>query len=157
MTAIAPLPYQLDRVITIEAPPESVFSFFTDPNRWARWWGAGSTIDARPGGQVLIRHANGIEVVGEVLSIDPPTRIAFTYGFAIGHTDSAWRVARHHRAAAAAGRHPTALIARVLRRDLAQSAHTGLAVSARAVRECGHGSPARRRTVAGRSLVHRVE
>lgn len=81
---IVSLPYQLDRVITIEAPPEAIFSFFTDPDRWARWWGAGSTIDARPGGKVLIHHANGIEVVGEILSLDPPTRMTFTYGFASG-------------------------------------------------------------------------
>jgi uncharacterized protein YndB with AHSA1/START domain len=30
------LPYQLDRVITIAAPRETVFSFFTDNARWAR-------------------------------------------------------------------------------------------------------------------------
>jgi uncharacterized protein YndB with AHSA1/START domain len=84
MNTIASLPYQLDRVITIDASPETVFSFFSDTERWARWWGAGSIIDARPGGQVLIHHANGIEVVGEVLAIEPPTRVVFTYGFASG-------------------------------------------------------------------------
>jgi uncharacterized protein YndB with AHSA1/START domain len=84
MSTTVSLPYQLDRVITIEAPPETVFSFFTDAQRWATWWGTGSTIDARPGGRVLIHHANGIEVTGEVLAIDPPRRIAFTYGYASG-------------------------------------------------------------------------
>ena len=84
MNTLASLPYQLDRVITIDAPPKTVFSFFSDTERWARWWGAGSTIDARPGGKVLIHHANGVEVVGEVLAIEPPTSITFTYGFASG-------------------------------------------------------------------------
>jgi uncharacterized protein YndB with AHSA1/START domain len=86
MTATVSLPYQLDRVITIEAPPETVFSFFTDPDRWARWWGKGSTIDPRPGGPLLIRHPNGIEVAGEVVALEPPQRIAFTYGYVSGQS-----------------------------------------------------------------------
>jgi uncharacterized protein YndB with AHSA1/START domain len=78
------LPYQLDRTVLIKAVPETVFRFFTDSARWATWWGAGSTIDARPGGKVYIRHPNGVETVGEVLDVRPPERIAFTYGFTSG-------------------------------------------------------------------------
>jgi uncharacterized protein YndB with AHSA1/START domain len=78
------LPYQLDRTILIKAEPETVFRFFTDSARWAGWWGAGSTIDARPGGKVYIRHPNGVETLGEVLEVHAPERIAFTYGFASG-------------------------------------------------------------------------
>jgi uncharacterized protein YndB with AHSA1/START domain len=78
------MPFQLDRIVTIEAHPETVFSFFTDSARWARWWGAGSTVDARPGGRLLIRHPGGIEVVGEILEVAPPSRMVFTYGYASG-------------------------------------------------------------------------
>jgi len=39
----------LEVTVHIEAQPETVFSYFTDSVRWAAWWGAGSTIDARPG------------------------------------------------------------------------------------------------------------
>ena len=78
------LPHQLDRTIVIEAPPASVFKYFTDPVRWAAWWGAGSTIDARPGGRMLIRYPNGTEVAGEVEEITPPSRIVFTYGYVKG-------------------------------------------------------------------------
>ena len=78
------LPYELDRTIVIKAGPETVFRYFTDSARWAGWWGAGSTIDARPGGKVYIRHANGVETVGEVLEVEPPERIAFTNGYASG-------------------------------------------------------------------------
>ena len=78
------LPYQLDRTIVIRAKPETVFRFFTDSARWAGWWGAGSTIDAKPGGKVYIRHPNGIESLGEVLEVRDPERIEFTYGFASG-------------------------------------------------------------------------
>lgn len=84
MSLTAALPYQLDRVITIDADPRTVFSFFTDSGRWAKWWGKGSTIDARPGGQLLIRHPNGVEVAGEVITVEPPRRVTFTYGYVSG-------------------------------------------------------------------------
>lgn len=77
-------PHRLDRTIVIGALPDVVFRFFTDNARWAAWWGAGSTIDPHAGGRVLVRHPNGIEVVGEVIEITPPERLSFTYGFASG-------------------------------------------------------------------------
>ena len=49
----APLPYRLDRTIVIRASRETVFAFFTDSDRWASWWGAGSRIEGRPGGRML--------------------------------------------------------------------------------------------------------
>ena len=76
--------YRLDRSIGIQASREIVFRFFTDNARWAAWWGAGSTIDARPGGAVYIRHPGGVETVGEVIEVRAPERIVFTYGFASG-------------------------------------------------------------------------
>lgn len=79
------LPYDLQRTVLIKATPETVFRFFTDSARWASWWGVGSTIDATPGGKVYIRHPNGIESSGEVLEVEPPDRIAFTYGFESGN------------------------------------------------------------------------
>ena len=81
MTALA---HQLDRTIVIGAPPAAVFKYFTDPARWAAWWGAGSTIDARPGGRVYVRHPDGTEAAGEVIDLTPPSEIAFTYGFVKG-------------------------------------------------------------------------
>jgi len=79
------LPHHLDRSVLISAPPETVFRFFQESPKWAKWWGAGSTIDPRPGGKVYIRHPNGIETVGEVLEIDAPQRLVFTYGYASGN------------------------------------------------------------------------
>jgi len=78
------LPYQLDRTVVIHAAPETVFRFFTDSARWAKWWGTGYTIDPRAGGKVFILHPGAVEVSGEVLEIRPPERIVFTYGFASG-------------------------------------------------------------------------
>jgi uncharacterized protein YndB with AHSA1/START domain len=78
------LPHRLDRTVVIQATPETVFRFFTDSARWAKWWGAGSTIDPQPGGKVYVRHPNGVEAMGEVLEVRSPERIVFTYGFASG-------------------------------------------------------------------------
>ena len=84
MTATSTLPFQLDRAVTILAPRETVFQFLTDTPRWAAWWGAGSTIDPRPGGRMYIRLPDGTEVSGDVVEIDPPKRIVFSYGFVKG-------------------------------------------------------------------------
>jgi uncharacterized protein YndB with AHSA1/START domain len=78
------LPESLERRITICARRETVFRYFTDSGRFARWWGEGSRIDARPGGEVLIRFANGPTVRGRVVETDPPRKIAFTYVYGDG-------------------------------------------------------------------------
>jgi len=81
MTVLA---HQLDRTLTIAAPPDAVFRYFTDTDRWAAWWGAGSTIDARRGGRFLIRYPGGVEAAGDVLEIDAPRRLVLTYGYVSG-------------------------------------------------------------------------
>lgn len=78
------LTHRLERLITIDAPPSLVFTFFTDTPRWAAWWGAGSEIDPRPGGAVKIRYPGGNEATGEVVDVQSPRRIVFTYGYANG-------------------------------------------------------------------------
>jgi len=74
-----PLPYAVNREILIEADRETVFGFFTDSARWASWWGAGSTVEPRPGGALRVRHSNGFVSEGEVLQIDAPERFVFTF------------------------------------------------------------------------------
>jgi uncharacterized protein YndB with AHSA1/START domain len=76
-----PFAFRLDRSLVIHAEPTAVFRFFEDSERWASWWGAGSTIEAKPRGRVRIRHAEGVDVVGEVIEVEPPRRIVFSYGF----------------------------------------------------------------------------
>jgi uncharacterized protein YndB with AHSA1/START domain len=75
------LSHRLDRTIVIRASRDTVFRFLTNTADWAAWWGAGSMIDARPGGAMLIRHSSGVEASGEVLEIRTPDRIVFTYGY----------------------------------------------------------------------------
>jgi uncharacterized protein YndB with AHSA1/START domain len=78
------LPYRLDRTLVIKARPATVFAFLTETPRWETWWGTGSRIDPRPGGEMLIRHPNGIEASGTVLEVVPHERIVFTYGYPSG-------------------------------------------------------------------------
>jgi uncharacterized protein YndB with AHSA1/START domain len=78
------LTHSLERTVLISAERDTVFRFFTDNARWAAWWGAGSTIDPTPGGDVRIRYPDGTEVAGSVVEISRPDRIVFTYGFVSG-------------------------------------------------------------------------
>ena len=84
MTDHASLVHHLDRSLVIKARRDTVFRFFTDPMRWAAWWGDGSTIEPRPQGLMRIRYPDGTEAVGEVVEVTPPERLVFTYGYAKG-------------------------------------------------------------------------
>ncbi len=75
------LPHAIDRTVLIRARRATVFSFFTDSERFASWWGPGSAIEARPGGAVRICYPGNTIASGTVLEIEPGARIAFTYGY----------------------------------------------------------------------------
>jgi uncharacterized protein YndB with AHSA1/START domain len=75
------LAFSLDRTVEIRARRSTVFGFFTDPARWARWWGAGSTIDPVIGGAVLIVYPGGERVSGVVRELEPDRRLVFSYGY----------------------------------------------------------------------------
>jgi len=75
------LPFKVERSIWIAAPADLVFRYFTDSARFASWWGRGSAIDARPGGEVVIHYPGGVIARGQVVSLEPPKRIVFTYGY----------------------------------------------------------------------------
>lgn len=75
------LEHALERTILIRATPATVFRYFQDPQRFAEWWGHGSTIEGRPGGAVRIVCPNGETASGEVLEVVEGSRIVFTYGY----------------------------------------------------------------------------
>jgi uncharacterized protein YndB with AHSA1/START domain len=84
MTNRVDLSHTLTRTILIHASRDTVFRFFLETERWASWWGRGSSIDPRPAGRVLIRYPDGTEAVGEVVEIVVPERLVFSYGYATG-------------------------------------------------------------------------
>jgi len=75
------LEFSLEREVVIRAPRATVFRFFTDSARWARWWGEGSTIEGRVGGALRIVYPGGTLATGEVLELRPNERVVFSYGY----------------------------------------------------------------------------
>ncbi|WP_165966140.1 SRPBCC family protein [Actinomadura sp. 7K534] len=72
----------IERTVWIQAPPEAVWRFFTDPARLARWWGQAEA-DARPGGVLRVSMPDGPRPVmhGEFVELLPYERIVFTFGW----------------------------------------------------------------------------
>ena len=71
----------IEREVRVAARPETVFAFWTDPGRMARWMGRDIRLDPRPGGELRIDY-NGSDIVsGEFVELDPPTRIVLTWGW----------------------------------------------------------------------------
>ena len=68
------------REIQIDASPETVFEFFTDPVKAVRWMGVAATLDPRPGGVYRV-EIGPYTAVGEFVEVDPPSRIAWTWGW----------------------------------------------------------------------------
>ncbi|MEU9986544.1 SRPBCC domain-containing protein [Streptomyces sp. NPDC048045] len=65
----------------IAARPETVFSFFTDREKWLSWMGRDGEFSFEPGGAYRT-NVNGDHVAeGRFVEIDPPKRIVFTWGW----------------------------------------------------------------------------
>lgn len=72
----------IERTVRIQAWPETIWRFFTDPARLARWWGA-ADLNARPGGTLRVRMREGPRPImrGEFVELVPYERIVFTFGW----------------------------------------------------------------------------
>jgi uncharacterized protein YndB with AHSA1/START domain len=79
--SLAELPVSIERTVVIRAKRSTVFRYFTDSERFAAWWGAGSSIDPRPGGKVEIRYPNGVTAGGEVIEVVEGQRVVFSFGY----------------------------------------------------------------------------
>ena len=72
------------REVYVDARPETVFEFFTDPVKLTRWLAVEATVDPRPGGLIHQVHAaDGAPYImqGEFIEVTPPQRVVFTWGF----------------------------------------------------------------------------
>ena len=71
----------IERELQIAAPPETVFDFWTDPERLVRWMGRSATFEPRAGGRFRIDY-NGSDIAsGEILELDRPNRLVLTWGW----------------------------------------------------------------------------
>ena len=72
---------RVEREVQIDASPETVFAFFTDPAKMVRWKGSSATLDPRPGGVYRVEMNEQAIALGEYVEIDPPHRVVFTWGW----------------------------------------------------------------------------
>ena len=72
----------IEQTVRIEAAPETVWSFWTDPVRMVEWWGSAAEIEAVPGGRVrVVMEPGGPVMLGAFVELDPPRRLVFTFGW----------------------------------------------------------------------------
>ena len=71
----------VERQVRIAARPETIFPFFTDPEKMMRWKGISATLDPRPGGAYRV-DMNGHDVAqGEYVEVVPNSKVVFTWGW----------------------------------------------------------------------------
>jgi uncharacterized protein YndB with AHSA1/START domain len=73
-----------EAAIEIAAEPGVVFDLFSTEVGLCRWMADEASVDLRPGGAWRWVHDNGNACSGEYLDVDPPSRLAFTYGWENG-------------------------------------------------------------------------
>lgn len=67
--------------VQIAASPETVFDFFTDPDRMIQWMGRSAELDPQPGGGFRC-DINGDAVAnGTYVELEPPSRVVFSWGW----------------------------------------------------------------------------
>jgi uncharacterized protein YndB with AHSA1/START domain len=65
--------------VWIEATPDRVFPFFTDPARLTRWLGHAAQVEPVVGGRFAV-DINHRLVRGRYLEVRPPHRVVFSWG-----------------------------------------------------------------------------
>lgn len=73
--------FVFEREMRIEAPPETVFGFFTEPEKMKQWKGVEAELDPRPGGIYRVSVLPVAVAVGEYVRVEPPTFVSFTWGW----------------------------------------------------------------------------
>jgi uncharacterized protein YndB with AHSA1/START domain len=71
----------IEQTVRIAASPETVWTFWTEPERVAEWWGTNADVVADPGGVFRVVMENGVAMRGEFIELDPPHRLVFTFGW----------------------------------------------------------------------------
>ncbi len=73
--------FTVNSEIRIDAAPEAIFPFLTDPQKIVRWKGVDATVEASPGGEYRVNVTGVKHAVGEYVEVDAPHRVAFTWGW----------------------------------------------------------------------------
>lgn len=86
--------------VHLEATPETVFPYFTDPARYVQWMGSEAYLEPVPGGLYRVHMADGFRAAGTFLGVESPHRLTFTWGFA---DDDAAQHVKHEKTEAGSG------------------------------------------------------
>ena len=71
----------VEQTVRISARPETVWRYWTDPQRMCDWWGATAELDPRPGGICRVEMGGGPVMRGEYIELVPYERIVFSFGW----------------------------------------------------------------------------
>jgi len=74
---------EVRRQVRIEARPETVYSFFTEPEKLLRWKGVEADLEPRPDGLYRVRINARNLMEGRFVELVPYRRIVFTWGWEI--------------------------------------------------------------------------
>jgi len=77
--------------VWIDAPPERVFQYFTDPKLFVEWQGSEAEFDPNPGGLYRVVYGTAAVITGKFLEIDPPNRLVYLRQLS-GHDNDPSRV-----------------------------------------------------------------
>ena len=72
---------ELVREIMIDATPETIWPFLTDPGKHVEWIGTSAEIDPTPGGVYRVLVQGQHQSVGEFVEVVPNERVVFTFGW----------------------------------------------------------------------------
>lgn len=65
----------------LDSPAETIFSFWTDPDRLVRWLGRRAEIEPSLGGLFIVDLTGDDIVFGRVVLIEPPNRLELAWGW----------------------------------------------------------------------------
>jgi uncharacterized protein YndB with AHSA1/START domain len=65
----------------VSVPPDQVFVYFTDAERWLRWQGTDAQVELRPGGVWRVNVTGDGYASGRVVEVVDNQRIVFTWGW----------------------------------------------------------------------------
>ena len=72
----------IERTITIEASPETVFRLLTDPVEYVRWKGRIAELEPTKGGTFRVQFVDPKQVAsGRYVEVVPNRRVVFTWGW----------------------------------------------------------------------------
>jgi uncharacterized protein YndB with AHSA1/START domain len=71
----------VEQTLRISARPETLWKYWTDPERICAWWGIAAELDPQPGGVFCVEMDGGPVMRGEYVQLAPFERLVFTFGW----------------------------------------------------------------------------